>query len=230
MKILKKQIQSGTQSSLELICNSDEDYWFLYNFIEKGDTITTKTSRKVKQETKNGSINTERVSFMITIKILSIDYQYDEYSETVGISLKGKSIEPNQYVALGQVLTIQVEINNPLTITKPAWSKQHTRLLEEALAQKFMEIAVLVLEDSLSIFVRISKNSQTVKSRTEKGTMKKFSAILDSMVKEIDFDHVAGIVLASSCNINEEFFKFIGQVIDKQENKSLKITSRRFPC
>ena len=51
-----------------------EDFWYIYNLILPEDAIKCKTSRKVKKETKTGSISASKHILQITLKIVSINY------------------------------------------------------------------------------------------------------------------------------------------------------------
>jgi len=222
MKILKKHIDKTGAGSLELFPASDEDFWFLYNLIEKGDFVTTKTSRKIKKESRNGSLHSEKVSIILTLKVINIDYCYDEGTETVGLCIKGKCTEQNQYIPSGQVISIQLEVNNPLCLTKSCWNKSHYKLLEEIGPEKSTDMGLLIIEETVSLLYKITSSGQAIKFRVDKSIPKKFHSILEAILKEIDLDQIQGLVIASPSSLNSDFNKYLVQASEKPEYKVLR--------
>ena len=57
MKILKREINHKTgEGFIYLIPEDEEDLFYLYTILLEGDGIRSKTNRKIKMETKTGSV------------------------------------------------------------------------------------------------------------------------------------------------------------------------------
>ena len=121
MRILKRRIDKSGNGLIVITPENEEDLWHVYNLVQRGDSIKTGTFRKVKTESKTGSVSTKRVFMVIKLQITSINYYYGEESADIGLLLKGKNIEESRFMQIGQMHTIKTELNHPITIYKNNW-------------------------------------------------------------------------------------------------------------
>ena len=237
MRIVKKHIDKHGVGVVIVVPQNDEDLWHIYNLIQKGDIIRTGTTRKVKTESKTGSVSTERIHFLVKLQIMSINYYYGEESSDIGLLLKGKNIEQSKYMQIGQIHTVKLDLNYPLTIYKSNWDKLHFQILKEASdVGVSADIAALVMDEGIANLCLVSNMTTLVKARIEKNIPKKFSgifhydkaiksffeSILQAIINSINFDQIRAFVIASPGFVNAEFHKFLMQMGEKAEYSVLK--------
>ncbi len=243
MKILKRRIDKAGNGLIVVVPEQEEDLWHLYNLVQRGDSIKTGTFRKIKTESKTGSVSTKRMFMVIKLQILQINYYYGEESADIGLLLKGKNIEESRFMQIGQMHTIKVELNYPVTIYKNNWDKLHKRILDEASDQTASaDIAALTLDEGLANLCVVSSMTTLVKARIEKNIPKKFSGIyhydkamnaffeniLQAIINSIDFNVIKAFVIASPGFVNQNFFKFLNEMSEKQEYSVLKANKEKF--
>jgi len=243
MKILKRRIDKSGNGLIVVVPEQEEDLWHLYNLVQRGDSIKTGTFRKIKTESKTGSVSTKRMFMVIKLQILQINYYYGEESADIGLLLKGKNIEESRFMQIGQMHTIKVELNYPVTIYKNNWDKLHMRILDEASDQAASaDIAALTMDEGLANLCVVSNMTTLVKARIEKNIPKKFSGIyhydkamhgffeniLQAIINSIDFNVIKAFVIASPGFVNQNFFKFLNEMSEKQEYSVLKANKEKF--
>ena len=60
MKLLKEEFERNSNTgSVELKMENVDDMWHVYNIACRGDTIRGSTLRKIKEETKSGTVRTQ---------------------------------------------------------------------------------------------------------------------------------------------------------------------------
>jgi len=242
MRIVKKHIDKHGVGVVIVVPQNDEDLWHIYNLIQKGDIIRTGTTRKVKTESKTGSVSTERIHFLVKLQIMSINYYYGEESSDIGLLLKGKNIEQSKYMQIGQIHTVKLDLNYPLTIYKSNWDKLHFQILKEASdVGVSADIAALVMDEGIANLCLVSNMTTLVKARIEKNIPKKFSgifhydkaiksffeSILQAIINSINFDQIRAFVIASPGFVNAEFHKFLMQMGEKAEYSVLKANKQK---
>jgi len=243
MKVLKRRIDKSGNGLIVVVPEEEEDLWHLYNLVQRGDSIKTGTFRKIKTESKTGSVTTKRMFMVIKLQILQINYYYGEESADIGLLLKGKNIEESRFMQIGQMHTIKVELNHPVTIYKNNWDKLHMRILDEAAdPAASADIAALTMDEGLANLCIVSNMTTLVKARIEKNIPKKFSGIyhydkamqgfyeniLQAIINSIDFNVIKAFVIASPGFVNQNFFKFLNEMSEKQEYSILKTNKDKF--
>jgi len=243
MKILKRRIDKSGNGLIVVVPEEEEDLWHLYNLVQRGDSIKTGTFRKIKTESKTGSVSTKRMFMVIKLQILQINYYYGEESADIGLLLKGKNIEESRFMQIGQMHTIKVELNHPVTIYKNNWDKLHMRILDEAAdPTSSADIAALTMDEGLANLCIVSNMTTLVKAKIEKNIPKKFSGIyhydkamqgffeniLQAIINSIDFNVIKAFVIASPGFVNQNFFKFLNEMSEKQEYSILKTNKEKF--
>ena len=243
MKIHKKRIDKSGNGLIVVTPEQEEDLWHLYNLVQRGDSIKTGTFRKVKTESKTGSVTTKRLFMVIKLQITQINYYYGEESADIGLLLKGKNIEESKFMQIGQMHTIKVELNHPITIYKNNWDKLHMQILQEASdPTSSADIAALTMDEGLANLCIISNMTTLVKARIEKNIPKKFSGIyhydkamnsffeniLQAILNSIDFNVIKAFVIASPGFVSHNFYKFMNEMGEKQDYSILKANKEKF--
>lgn len=135
---------SLSASVVVLVPEEDEDMWHVYNLLQEGDSIRASTMRKVVTESGTGTTAASKVRTMLTIAIESIDYDFDGCL----LRVKGKNIEENQYVKLGQYHTLDIELNRKFTLAKEEWDLYALHRLELACdPSKSADLAAVVMDE-----------------------------------------------------------------------------------
>lgn len=118
--------------------------WHVYNLLQEGDSLRASTLRKVVTESGTGTTAANKVRTMLTIAIESIDYDF----EGCLLRVKGKNVEENQYVKLGQYHTIDIELNRKFTLKKEEWDLYSMHRLELACdPSKSADLAAIVMDE-----------------------------------------------------------------------------------
>ena len=120
----------------------------IYNILQPNDKLQASTVRNVKTETSTGSVSTKREHFKIKIKVESTFFD-----ETVCcLSAKGRNVEENRFVKMGQYHTIDLALNEKFTLEKDHWDSVTISRINEA-----CDIQVL-FQSSLFVLFRKKKD------------------------------------------------------------------------
>lgn len=118
--------------------------WHVYNLLQEGDNLRASTLRKVVTESGTGTTAASKVRTMLTISVESIDYDF----EGCMLRVKGKNVEENQYVKLGQYHTLDIELNRKFTLRKEEWDLYAIHRLELACdPSKSADLAAVVMDE-----------------------------------------------------------------------------------
>lgn len=121
--------------------------WHVYNLIQEGDSLRATTFRKVTLESATGTTGSNRVRTTVTIAIEDVDY------DTQGgvIRVKGKNIEENQYIKMGQYHTLDLELNRKFTLTKSEWDSIALERLEMACdPTQHADLGAVIMQEGLA--------------------------------------------------------------------------------
>lgn len=190
---------------------SKKDLWYLKQILEEGDTITSKTARKVdisKNENKRRIIKT---SVVISIKINEIEYQINS------LKVKGKIIfSSDERIPNGRTHSFIIKINKIFKIEKK-WQKKQIDLLKEASKNSFSsKILACSLDEKKASIARINNSNINFlrKLPTDLGSItKSITDLLSEINPEI-------IIIASNNNLNKELRD---KLIKKSPNLKEKI-------
>ena len=118
MKIIGKNLRQGF---VKVIPSSDDDLWHLYNVVYKGDEVYAFSSRAVKTEQEySRPKSAERVSAFMGIKVESV--AWDKFLGKLRVH--GTIIHAPDIMPTGAHHTLNIALNQPMTIVKKDWSKQ----------------------------------------------------------------------------------------------------------
>lgn len=117
MKILRKYIDRKKKKGyVTFLPEEDEDLWFLYNIMKVGDRVKMKINRKIQTESATGFTKTKKRYVLTRLEVLEVDFDYD--SKGTGLFIKTKNIGKNDYIELGQMQTVAVDLYYPITVSK----------------------------------------------------------------------------------------------------------------
>ena len=212
---------------INLIADTLEDLWALYNIISAGDYIKMAMYRKVQHET-GSKITSTKKKLIITIQIEEIDYSEDV------IRLKGKNVSPNEYIAIGQYQTTEISIGSFFTLLKNYWDEIHLETLKNVTdVTKTSEIATIIMEEGVAHLYYINNNQTVLKGKVthsipkkrngstqhDKGKEAFFEKILNQLVKQINFENTKVLIIASPGFTKDDFKKYMESKIENNKKE-----------
>lgn len=141
------EIEKGRKKiRLNLIPESLDDLWHIFNIVSKGDEIQARTTRLVKTESEDARpTKGKRIPVVLQVKVEDINFD----SETERVSIKGVIVDaPETLSAKGSHHSIHVKINTKLSVIKEHWMRHHIERLERAKHVETHPIIVIALDDS----------------------------------------------------------------------------------
>ena len=104
-----------------------DDLWYLSNIIDKDDTLSGRTIRKIKLG--EDERNTRIIKKVITLAIKVERVEFHKYSNSLRVS--GKIISAPEDIPKGSYHTFDVTDNTTLKISKPNWLNYQIEKLKE---------------------------------------------------------------------------------------------------
>ena len=138
MKIIGKNLRQGF---VKVVPSSDDDLWHLYNVVYKGDEVYAYSSRAVKTDQEfSRPKSAERVSAFMGVKVESV--AWDKFLGKLRVH--GTIIHAPDIMPTGAHHTLNIALNQPLTIVKKEWSKHLLdRLFRASKTEKPMIIVAI---------------------------------------------------------------------------------------
>ncbi|OMO84046.1 Translation release factor pelota-like protein [Corchorus olitorius] len=240
MKIVKRNLAPNKSGSVKIILDEQDDLWFVYNLIAKGDTIITDTSRKVIKQSKSyqdfgkqnkihaKSNESTRVKFKIELEVAAVDYDKDSST----IRVRGTNLVANEAMGVGASHTLEIERNKEFELKKDHWDLNAIQILNEASEQvSGADLAVLILQPpgSAQLFLVGKKTTRCANIQASKGGGNKFfDEIFQAFKKHIDFNIVRYVVLGSPGTLRQQVKDYIFQEATRLNLKAIKENKSRF--
>jgi protein pelota len=122
-----------------------DDLWHLYNIILPGDQVYARTTREVKVQ-KEFSRPQEGRRIMVTLGIKVEDILWDRSLNRLRV--RGVIIDiPEDIGGRGSYHTLNVVVDQPLTLTKPKWAKHQVDRLKKASHVETPLILLISIDD-----------------------------------------------------------------------------------
>jgi protein pelota len=222
MKLRKKDIcNKNGEGIVVLIPEETEDMWHIYNLITEDDQVRATTFRKVVMTSSTGSSTSERKRVTLTLRVESVDF------DPMGgvIRVHGRNVEENQHVKMGAYHTVDLEVNRKVQIAKPCWDAVFLERLETACdPSKTADLAAVVMQEGLAHVCLITQHMTIVRAKVEcsipkkrrgtttqhdKGTARFYEAVMQALLRHVDFDVVKCCLIASPGFVKDDFFRFM---------------------
>jgi len=117
VKIIEKNLRQGF---VKVVPSSDDDLWHLYNVIYKGDEVYAYSSRAIKSEQEYSRPKSgERVSAFMGVTVESV--AWDKFLGKLRVH--GLICHAPDIMPTGAHHTLNIALNQPLTIVKKDWPK-----------------------------------------------------------------------------------------------------------
>mmetsp|Transcript_1981 Transcript_1981/g.3759 ORF Transcript_1981/g.3759 Transcript_1981/m.3759 type:complete len:402 (+) Transcript_1981:60-1265(+) len=220
MKLTHKDFDKDGKGTAGLIPEESEDLWHLYNMVAKFDTIKASTLRKIQKEGSTGTVQTETRKIALTILVKSVEY--DAAGNCIRFS--GTNCEENQWVKMGAHHTIDIQLNNKLTVGKERWDFMHLQQLDQATdIHKSAEVAIVLLDAGVANFhlltavlakdvhrisVTLPKKRVTT-TGYDKAVVRYYEQVYAGIKDHIDLDLVKCVVLAGPGFTKEDYLAWM---------------------
>lgn len=222
MQIIADNTRTG---ELALIVDNLDDLWVLYNIIQKDDRIRSRTVRRVVvREGDSG----ERKPMILTIKVDSVEfYEFSNRLRILGSIIEG----PDDFVAIGEHHTLNIEEGTKLSIFKDTWLRNDIERIRKNLGKKDRAIILAIaLENGLANIALLSNYSLTpVSEISENIPGKRYDKQLQTelmnnfygQITTIVMDHLArykiGMVILCGPGFTKEHY---GEILREQLTKT----------
>ena len=158
MKILKKDLKRGRVS---VAVENLDDLWHLSRIIDKGDSVGSRTTRKIKATEKEAS----RKTMFLEISVETVEFK-DQ-----GLRLSGKTLEEREDVPVGSYHTITLVPGSAASITKE-WRQYQLKRLQQA-SRVQAKTLVLVLDREEAVFALLKSQGYRVLAQLKGKVAKK---------------------------------------------------------
>lgn len=213
---------------------TSEDLWHLYNFTLVGDSVLTKTRRKVPRENALGTLAAEMKTLTLEVEVKQISFTPDE------LRIQGVNKKENNFVKMGAHHTLTIHANPPqeVTVTKREWDSLCDERLKDAcdesgkadtaaVLMNFGEAQVILVTSSFmhvkaKIEVTISKKHKSDGKARDKSIERFFKQTLDALVTHVDFEKTKLALLCSPGHVREEFHTYIKEVTQRADHGPLR--------
>lgn len=197
-----------------------DDMWSLYNLLCRGDALKAVTFRKVKEESKTGSVVNTKRKVLLTVRVMKIDYD----AEAPSLRVSGDNLVESNFLQMGQHHTMDLQMHQAFTLYKVRWDELYLEQLNEATDPSARcEIAALTMEEGLAHLCLLSNVLTTVKARVEmqiprkrkgasghdKSLEKFFDRVAAAVEQHINLEVVRFLIIASPGYTKDQFWKYV---------------------
>ena len=228
MRLVK---EDGKRGLIEVVPETLDDLWHLYHIIGPGDLVSSRTTRRI-QDNTGERLRSDRgikKSFFLGIRVENIKFhRYTGKLRATGVIEKG----PEDLVPLGSYHTLDLKLQNPIKIQKEEWSRWQRKRVKEAIKSSMIPKAlVVVIEDDTAdlgilrqygidyygpIIGGISGKRMVMKNR--KQALENFYSEVARVVNEQK--GVEGIVIAGPGFTKNDFFQYLSQKYPEKASMS----------
>ncbi|MDO5848461.1 MAG: mRNA surveillance protein pelota [Methanobrevibacter sp.] len=229
MKILKQDKKEGM---MELLPETLDDLWHLSHIVEVGDNVSSKTTRRIQDNTgdKLRSDRGVKKTFFLGIEVESISFHiFTGKLRLTGVITRG----PEDLIPLGSHHTLEVKLNTPLIIKKDKWSKYAIKRVNQAIeSSKKLSAIIVVLEDDTATLGLIRQfgieyygpingsvsGKRIIDKNRNKNILQFYQKIVDAILK---FDDIQNIIVAGPGFVKNDFYDFLKDKYKDLAKKSI---------
>lgn len=220
----------------QVVPESADDVWHVYNLISVDDEVECTTTRKIKGQEQEGARDASAKTRRLTLRVRCEDVEYDAEGSTIRV--KGQNKTECEEVKLNAYHTLEIGIGRGVKIEKLEWDAVDVRRLEEAADPSVSAdlAAVLIVEGTANV-VLVGANRTIVKGRIEasmprkrgmalmgyeKAESKFFNNVAAVVERHVDFDKVKCLVIAGPGFTKDAFYDFLKLEAMRQNWKTLQ--------
>lgn len=224
MRIINQDTKEGI---IEVVPETLDDLWHLSHIVEVGDNASSKTTRRIQDNTgdKLRSDRGVKKTFYLGLDIENISFHlFTGKLRLTGVITKG----PEDLIPLGSHHTLEVKLNTPITIKKDRWPKWAIKRLNQAIdaSKKLAAIIVVMEDDSATIglmrqfgieYYGPIKGHVSGKRILDKNRQKNIVQFYEKVIESIEkFDSIQNIIIAGPGFVKNDFYDYI-----KEKHKDL---------
>lgn len=228
MKILNEDRKEGI---VKVFPETLDDLWHLSHIVKQGDNVSSKTTRRIQDNTgdKLRSDRGVKKTFFLGIDVENVGFHiFTGKLRLTGVITKG----PEDLIPLGSHHTLEVKLHNPLIIKKPQWSKYYIDRLQRAVdASKKLSAIIVALEDDTATIGIIRQygieyygpingsisGKRVIDKNRNKHIVEFYQKVIDALLK---FDDIQNIIVAGPGFVKNDFHSFLK---DKYKDLSSKV-------
>jgi protein pelota len=192
MKVLHRDLKEG---KIKLRPENPDDLWYLKSIISKGDLVSGRSYRRIRDEEKKRADKGVRVPISIDLRVDSTDFaRYIMRLRVTGKIEKG----PEDLISMGSFHTIEIKPNDHITVIKEKWKGwELDRIKEAEKAGKTPLVLVVCVEDGdaelaiirrygVDFLVRVAVNVSGKRvAKEHETTMKEFLGEVSKKIGEV---------------------------------------------
>lgn len=239
MKLVKQSFEKDSSGYITIVPQDKEDLWQIYNLIQKNDEVKLSTHRNVKKGSGN---KVERK--VMTLRLLVEDIEYTPSDEVMRI--RGKSMEPNEYVPLLSYHTAEVQLNKSFTLYKPEWDEiSYGIVVKSCSIDEKAEVGAVVLEEGVAHLCLVADNMTVLRNKIEKLIPRKrrgedgggnhdkaldkfFDMVVKTILRNFDLDRLKAVIFASPGFTAQLLFDKLMATAVREENKTVIQNKSKF--
>lgn len=217
MKIVKQDKKEGI---VTLVPETLDDLWHLSHIVEVGDSVSSKTTRRIQDNTgdKLRSDRGVKKTFTLRIDVENITFHiFTGKLRLTGVITKG----PEDLIPLGSYHTVEVKLNTPITIKKEKWANWALKRLNQAIeaSKKLAAIIVLLEDDTATLglmrqfgieYYGPIKGSVSGKHIVDKNRSKAITQFYEKVIESVNkFHDIQNIVVAGPGFVKNDFYDYI---------------------
>ncbi|VDN00186.1 unnamed protein product [Thelazia callipaeda] len=146
------------------MCSESEDMWHIYNLIRIGDTVRCTTVRKVTTESSTGSTSSQKVRTVLSVSVEKVDFD----PEASILHLKGRNVQENAHVKMGQYHTLDIDVGKKFSLWKPSWDSVDFDRLNLALnPAASADVAAIVMHEGFANLCLLTSAMTIVKAKID---------------------------------------------------------------
>lgn len=217
MKIINEDEKEGI---VEIVPETLDDLWHLSHIVEVGDNASSKTTRRI-QDNTGDKIRSDRgvkKTFYLGLDIENISFHlFTGKLRLTGVITRG----PEDLIPLGSHHTLEVKLNTPITIKKTRWPKWAIKRLNQAIdASKKLSAIIVVMEDDTATIGLMRQfgieyygpikghvsGKRIIDKNRQKNIVQFYEKVIDSITK---FDSIQNIVIAGPGFVKNDFYDYL---------------------
>lgn len=240
MKIVFKNFEVGGPGSCKMTPQHPEDFWHLFNLLDVGDTVHAVTFRKIGKGdgAKKSNVQTRRVKIGVVVEDIDFDH------EQCTVRVRGRNITENNWIPLGSFHTLELAQHRAFELQKDEWDHMHADRIKIASDPTHdADCAAVVMQPGVAsvcligshmtqrkekIEINIPKKRMGSATRHNKGMIRFFNQVLQSIDKHIDFEVVKCCIIASPGFLKDEFFAYLSEECIRREMRNIIENKSKF--
>ncbi|XP_057294762.1 protein pelota homolog [Hydractinia symbiolongicarpus] len=240
MKLLYRSFEKNGKGHIGLIPEEAEDMWHAYNLVAPNDLIRSTTIRRVQTESATGSTSSNKIRTTLTLRVETTDFDI----KACVLRVKGRNVEENQYVKMGQYHTIDLELNRKFVLTKDEWDVVSMERVDLACdATKQADLGAVVMQEGIAHVCLVTSSMTIVRAKIEvniprkrrgncsqhdKGLLKFYDQIIQAIIRHFNFDVIKCVLVASPGFVKDQFTDYMFSQAIKLDQKVLVENKSKF--